>query len=367
MPATALLLTEGASTVSLVRNNLLADVQSSEYGKKQVCGMENITITVTLPVYNGLPFLKEAVESVLRQTYEDFRFLIIDDGSTDGSADYLQSLKDSRLRVIVRENRGLGNTLNQLFAESRTEYVARMDADDVSAPHRLETVIGFLQHHRDVVMVGCDQAFLVGSKTLKAAPRSTDPATIRAQLMLKRPGILHPTIVVRRDAWARIGGYRLSRAGEDLDFCLRLCDAGRVTNIPEVLYYYRLHETSLSHLRRREINFGYDYGVTCALARERGEPEPDVEAYRRRWEERPFDARLAAHLSDIGQRLYRLGLFHRLQGRRFVAAALMLGAASAQPRTAIDHVRKAALRLLRQRETKSLLSTPPIIRDAKCE
>jgi glycosyltransferase involved in cell wall biosynthesis len=324
-------------------------------------------LTITLPVYNGMPYLEEAVESVFRQTYEDFQFLIVDDGSSDGSTEYLRSLKDSRLRVIVRENRGLGNTLNQLFAESGTEYVARMDADDVSDPARIECVMEFLKSNSDVVMVGSDQAFLVGSKTLRAAPRPTDHEAIRRRLMMKRPGVLHPTIVVRREAWARVGGYRLSRAGEDLDFCLRLCDAGRVTNIPEVLYYYRLHARSLSRLHRSEINFGYDYGVACALARERGQCEPDIATYRQRWETRPVRARMAASFGDLGQRFYRLGLFHRLEGRRFLAAAFMLGAASAQPHTAADHVLKSASRLFRQKHSKILLSAPPMIGGAKCE
>lgn len=324
-------------------------------------------LTITLPVYNGMPFLKEAVESVLNQTYEDFRFLIIDDGSSDGSGDYLTSLKDSRLRVIVRENRGLGNTLNQLFAESETEYVARMDADDVCAPNRIQTAMAFLAKNSDIVMAGSDQAFLVGSKTLNAAPRPTEHEAIRRQLLIKRPGILHPTIVVRREAWARAGGYHLSRAGEDLDFCLRMCDVGKVTNIPEVLYYYRLHATSLSHLHRREINFGYDYGVACALARERGESEPDLTAYRQRWDARPIRARLAARFGDVGQRFYRMGLFHRLEGKRVLAAACMLGAASAQPHTAADHIMRSASRLFRQKQSKMLLSSPPIIGGAKFE
>ena len=138
---------------------------------------------------------------------------------------------------------------------------------------------------------------------MRAAPRATEPEVIRRQLLNKRPGILHPTVVVRRDAWERIGGYRLAGAGEDLDFCLRMCDVGKVTNIPEVLYFYRLHATSLSNSRRREINFGYDYGVACALARERGEKEPDPESYRQLWNARSTRLRMADSLGDLGRRL----------------------------------------------------------------
>ncbi len=324
-------------------------------------------ITITLPVFNGMPFVRDAVESVLGQTYRDFRFLIIDDGSSDGSTEYLKSIDDPRVRLIARENRGLGATLNQLFSESETNYVVRMDSDDVCAPDRLQRIMAFLEDHSDVVMAGTDQAFLVGEKTMRAAPRATEPEVIRRQLLNKRPGILHPTVVVRRDAWERIGGYRLAGAGEDLDFCLRMCDAGKVTNIPEVLYYYRLHATSLSNSRRREINFGYDFGVACALARERGEKEPDPESYRKLWNARSTRLRIADSLGDLGKQCYRLSLVRRLEGRRLSSVAYMLIAAGVQPRTTIDHLRSVASRFVHPEESKIILSGPDVISRAKFE
>jgi glycosyltransferase involved in cell wall biosynthesis len=295
-------------------------------------------ITVTLPVYNGMPFLKAAVDSVLEQSYRDFRFLVVDDGSTDGSKDYLKSIKDTRLRVICRENRGLGTTLNQLFSESDTEYVARMDSDDLCAPDRIECVISFLNNNRDVVMVGSDQAFLVGNNVLNAAPRPTEHDAISRKLLDKRPGVLHPTVVVRRDAWERVGGYRLSKAGEDLDFLLRICDIGRVANISKVLYYYRLHEQSLSYVKRDEINLGYGYGVACALARRRAEIEPDLDGYLQAWNQRSFRSRAAGRLSDLSQFLYRRALVHRLSGRPIRFAVAMVGAAALQPVTTTKHI-----------------------------
>ena len=240
-----------------------------------------------------------------------------------------------------------------------------MDSDDLCAPDRIRTVMAFLEDNSDVVMVGCDQAFLVGSKTMNAAPRPTDHESIRRQLLIKRPGILHPTIVVRREAWERVGGYRLGGAGEDLDFCLRMCDAGRVANIPAILYYYRLHAVSLSSSRRQEVNFGYDYGVACALARERGEKEPELKAFREHWESRSIAARTATQLGDVGQRLYRLSLVRRLEGRRLTSAAFMLGAAAVQPHTAVDHVMKSASRFFRPRQDKILLSSPAVVRGPK--
>jgi glycosyltransferase involved in cell wall biosynthesis len=324
-------------------------------------------LTITLPVYNGMPYVEDAVESILAQTHDDFHFLIIDDGSRDGSTEYLKSINDSRVHLIVRENRGLGATLNQLFAESETEYVVRMDSDDVCAPDRLQKMVAFIDSNNDFVMAGSDQAFLVDGKTLKAAPRPTDHENIRRLLLKKRPGILHPTVVVRRDAWARVGGYRLSGAGEDLDFCLRMCDVGKVTNIPEVLYYYRLHAKSISSSRRREINYGYDFGVACALARERGQTEPDPETYKLHWNARSIPSKVADSFTNLGQHFYRLSLVRRIEGRKLTSAALMVAAASVQPRTAADRLMQIAARAVRQRESKLPLSSSNIIQGAKCD
>ena len=324
-------------------------------------------LTITLPVYNGMPYVEDAVESILAQTHDDFHFLIIDDGSRDGSTEYLKSINDSRVHLIVRENRGLGATLNQLFAESETEYVVRMDSDDVCAPDRLQKMVAFIDSNNDFVMAGSDQAFLVDGKTLKAAPRPTDHENIRRLLLKKRPGILHPTVVVRRDAWARVGGYRLSGAGEDLDFCLRMCDVGKVTNIPEVLYYYRLHAKSISSSRRREINYGYDFGVACALARERGQTEPDPETYKLHWNARSIPSKVADSFTNLGQHFYRLSLVRRIEGRKLTSAALMVAAASVQPRTAVDRLMQIAARAVRQRESKLPLSSSNIIQGAKCD
>lgn len=295
-------------------------------------------LTITIPVYNGMPYLKEAVESVFYQSYEDFRFLIVDDGSNDGSADYLHSLRDSRLRVISRENRGLGATLNQLFAESETEYVARMDADDVCAPIRIERMLAFLDRNPDVAMAGSDQAFLVEGNTMNAAPRPTDHDAIKKQLFEKRFSILHPTIVVRRKAWEKAGGYRVAGAGEDLDFILRVSDLGRVSNVPEVLYYYRLHNASISIKKNREIDLGYDYGIACARARQYHRPEPGFDDFASRWGSRPIHWKAADYVRNVGQRFYRSSLVHRLQGRPLVSGACLLCAASLRPWTTAQHL-----------------------------
>jgi glycosyltransferase involved in cell wall biosynthesis len=295
-------------------------------------------LTVTLPVYNAMPYLPAAVESVLGQTYSDYEFLIIDDGSSDGSADYLRSLRDPRIKLSVRENRGLGTTLNDLFRNSRTDYVARMDADDVCDPHRLEKQMAFLRDHVDVVTLGTGIDFIVGNSTVEGLLPVMEHSGIRQRLLDKRPGVYHPTIVVKRIAWAGVGGYRIAGAGEDLDFCLRLCDFGRVENIPEALYRYRLHDKSTSHRSRSEVQTGYAFAVSCARARERGMVEPDIITFRERWERRSTWVRMGEFLSDAGRSFYRRSIIRRHEGRSVASYAYLLGAAICCPHVALSRL-----------------------------
>ncbi len=295
-------------------------------------------LTVTLPVYNAMPYLAAAVESVLSQSYSDFDFLIIDDGSTDGSADYLHSLRDPRIKLTVRENRGLGTTLNELFRNSRTEYVARMDADDICEPHRLEKQMAFLRDHSDVVMLGTGIDFIVGNRIVEGFRPSTEHSEIRRRLFQRRPGINHPTLVVKRDAWAGVGGYRFAGAGEDLDFCLRVSDFGRVANDPEALYHYRLREESLTFKTGAETIRGYTFAVACAKARERGTVEPDLEQFREAWLRRPIYTRAAQLVATAGERLYRLSIIRRAQGHSFASRAYLATAAMCLPNVALSRL-----------------------------
>ena len=296
-------------------------------------------LTITLPVYNAMPYLRAAVESVLGQSYGDFEFLIIDDGSSDGSADYLRTLRDPRIKLSVRENRGLGTTLNELFSNSRTEYVARMDADDICEPHRLEKQMAFLCGHEDVVMLGTGIDFVVGNRIVDGFRPLTEHSEIRQRLLQKRPGVGHPTIVVKRKAWEAVGGYRFAGAGEDLDFCLRLCDFGRVANLPEALYHYRLCKDSLTFKNSAETNRGYAFAVACAKARERGMDEPDLEQFREAWLRRSIWARAPEmQWPPPGRSLYRFAIMRRAEGRSLVSGAYLLGAAMCLPHVALSRL-----------------------------
>lgn len=237
-------------------------------------------VTVLMAVHNAAPFLREAVDSVLGQTFKDFEFLIIDDGSTDATGELLATYTDTRIRVIrLVENSGLVAALNVGIDESRGDLIARMDGDDICEPRRLELQVAFLRQHPQVLLLGTGFV-LIGTDgyPFERVLYPTDDAVLQERL-LDGSQFCHPSVMMRPDVVRRLGGYRDVGRGpaEDYDLWLRIAEQGQIANLPEVLLRYRVHEgqTSVSKLvRQRQTAHLYK---TLALQRRAGHGE-DVEA-----------------------------------------------------------------------------------------
>lgn len=208
-------------------------------------------VTVLLPVFNGEPFLREAVESVLSQSYKNFELLIIDDGSTDNTATILQSFNDPRIEVIRQPlNLGLSKTLNHGLERARGRYIARMDADDISLPHRLEMQVDYLENHPEAAVVSS----LVELVDLQGVPvgewredrEAVSPEAIRA--MLPRCNCLaHPAVMVRRELLKEYGYWERDLPAQDYNLWLRMAaDGHRLHKIPKVLLQHRRHPASIT-------------------------------------------------------------------------------------------------------------------------
>lgn len=211
-----------------------------------------------MPVHNGERYLDSAIESMIRQDFDDFEFIIVDDGSVDRSADILNNWqdRDKRIRVITqKENCGLPKSLNNGLSHCRAELIARMDCDDLSEPERLRIQVNFMDQHPDIVASGA-QALLIDpcSRSICKGSVPTDHENIDAML-LKGMGsaIYHPLVIMRKSSLDRIGGYDESVELEDLDLFLRLAEIGTLANLPDYLLKYRLHLKSTNH-QRREIH-----------------------------------------------------------------------------------------------------------------
>ncbi len=213
-------------------------------------------VSVVMAVYNTERYLAQAVESILAQTFTDFELVILDDGSTDRSWKILKAyaIRDPRIRLISRKNRGIPQTRNELLAHARGEFIAVMDSDDVAVPDRLARQVEYLRQHPDVVCVGgaTDWIDEAGRLLITRLEPQTD-AEIQAWLLKGRTCINHPSAMMRRHVVMQVGGYDESLPqAEDLDLFLKLGELGKLMNLPDVVLCYRQHDRSISGARQQQ-------------------------------------------------------------------------------------------------------------------
>lgn len=203
-------------------------------------GTTHPKVSVIMSVYNGETYLHEAIDSILNQTFKDFEFVVIDDGSTDRSPDILESFDDRRMVVTHQDRRGLTKALNRAVSSAKGEYVARMDADDVSLPERLGQQVAFLDQHADVALLGCnfyeidDSGAIVADKEL--VPENEE---IKWRLLFHNC-YGHSTTIFRKDCFLRVGGYDEGLVcSQDYDLWVRLSRHYNLGNLCEFLHKWR--------------------------------------------------------------------------------------------------------------------------------
>lgn len=220
-------------------------------------------ISILMPVYNCALYLAEAIESILNQTFTDFELIVLDDGSTDDSAEIAKSFTDSRIVYHCNEkNIGLANNLNVGLRMARGRYIARMDGDDISLPERLQTQYDFLESHRDIDLCSCGLQMFGTENTVWV--RESNPEAVKITMMFYSP-VLHASSVWRREAFEKHNLYYDQNAfpAEDYDLWARAIFHCRLANIPQVLYKYRIHGIQVTKTddrvaqKDREIKINY--------------------------------------------------------------------------------------------------------------
>lgn len=245
--------------------------------------MATPAISVAMSVYNGERFLVPAIESILAQSFADFEFLILDDGSTDGTpgivADY--AARDRRIRPIVRENRGLVASLNQLLIEARAPLIARMDADDICQSERFARQIAFLAGNPDYGVVGTRSEDIDEHGVAYSVDAPEHPETHEGFLVAIENGwplLCHPAVMYRRDLVLGVGGYHAAfRHCEDLDLWLRLASVTKLCSIPERLIRYRHYAEQVSSRHATEQQIGAAIARLAYDMRRAGQPDPTAQ------------------------------------------------------------------------------------------
>jgi hypothetical protein len=288
-------------------------------------------ISVILSVRNGARYLGASVRSVLAQSFGDFELVVVDDGSTDGTADILSTLQraDPRMVVLRQENRGLAASLNRGIALARGGYIARQDADDISLHDRFARQVAFLEQHPSVAAVGSSADVIDPAGARVGALRAEcGAAAVKRGLLTLRSTPVHGSMMMRKEAVLATGGYRVAfPVGQDYDLWLRLSARFEMDNIADVLYRWRLDPEGV-YSTRRAAQLTYA-GVALALARERDRHGEDSYAAleRCKGDVDAFAAgyRLGPYLYSLWGELLLRGLGNSARVRRHLRRALLGG------------------------------------------
>ncbi len=225
-----------------------------------------VKVSLILPVHNAAPFIRNTLAALQQQAFTDFECLVVNDGSTDGTAEILTAWHDPRLRIIHQENQGVVAARNRAMDQARGIYWALLDADDICRPGRLERQVRFLDTHPDVILVGMAIRHLGGrsdgvKKTYPLCSRD-----VRLQAMLTMP-FANPTLMMRRTP-VRFRDLPQTRFAEDYDFVVQMLAQGKGANLRQVGLLYRVHGQSMSHDpgHRREKLAGARYAAGRMMA-----------------------------------------------------------------------------------------------------
>lgn len=274
-------------------------------------------ISVVMPVYNGQRFLAEAIESILKQTYRDFEFIIVNDGSTDDTASILEKYaqQDERIRILNTEHVGLVGALNQGIEAAQYNWIARMDADDVSLPKRFEKQMAAAAARPDVIVWGAYIHHISSSGSVLSIS-TFGPATPQAFEERRKSNepvqVIHPTAVMRKDMILKAGGYKKEfEAAEDVELFDRMGDFGLIQAVPEPLLLYRVHPHSISmqkFFRQKQLT---EYIIARRTHENAGKQPPTLEEFRKAYEQQPPLVKLKRNMT-----IYRV-MYYRQAGMSF--------------------------------------------------
>lgn len=214
-------------------------------------------VSVIMPVFNGEKHLNEAVDSILDQTFREFEFIIINDGSVDNTSKILKTYSDDRICIIQRENKGFAPSLNEAIQLSKGRYIARMDADDIALRNRLQLQFDFLESHPEIDIVGGQAYTIDGDGRITGEMRKPISRVNISKYIKYATPLCHPTYFVRKNVYEITNGYRTVSPGEDYDFLLRAFEQKIIMeNLPEKILKYRSTPTGMSASNpRRTITF----------------------------------------------------------------------------------------------------------------
>jgi hypothetical protein len=234
-------------------------------------------VSIVMSVFNGQAFLSEAIESIRSQTFSNYEFVVINDGSTDKTAEILSAYasSDARMHIIHHENKGRAASLNIGIGLAKGNYIARMDADDISLPHRLEAQVDFMDRNPSVgVLGGAVEVIRSAGHVLTTFQPPVQDSDIKSKMLHGNP-MWHPTVVMRKEVVLAAGGYRKPLLdADDYDLFLRMGERSQLANLSKLVLQYRIHANQVSVRNMRHQMECFLAARAAASLRARGSPDP---------------------------------------------------------------------------------------------
>lgn len=297
-------------------------------------------LSVVMACYNAMPFLPRAVDSIRAQTFEDWELIVVDDGSTDQSPQWLRQAadEDPRIRVIHQENAGQQAAANRAISTSDAPLIARMDADDVASPERLAIQVKFLDDNPDIGLVGGQIERLGVKRSGLVSNFPLEHDAIVDALMLNHHALCNPTVMFRRELFNQLGGYWEHDIAEDWDMFLRMSEITRLANLPDVVLSYRFHTGSINGRRIVEAQLYNEYAAECARRRNARESSITMDEFRANHRSNRWPASWAFYADSMSIGQYREAIAEIYDGRGVVGFSRLMLAAAMSPGRAFRRV-----------------------------
>ncbi|MCW2514974.1 MAG: glycosyltransferase family 2 protein [Mycobacterium sp.] len=294
-------------------------------------------VSVLLPAYNAARTVTAAALSVLESDSTPLELIIIDDGSTDDTREVVERLADDdRVRIISRPNKGLAASLNEGIAAASAPFIARMDADDLTAPGRFRTQVQYLEAHPDVVLLGGQIRRIIDGAPESVSHLPLEHDAIVDALIRGQHAMCHPSIMIRRSALDTVGGYWDHGVAEDWDLFLRVSEAGKLANVDEHVLDYTFHAGGINASSMRKVRTNIGLAVCNHDRRGKGLPEFGPDGYADHLDV-PHKIKIRAESASLG--LYRRSMLAG-QSNRAAKAVLLAGAAVSWPPFALRRIRE---------------------------
>lgn len=215
-------------------------------------------VSVVMSAFNAELYIREAIDSIICQTYSKFEFIIIDDGSTDNTKKIIESYDDKRIRFISNsKNKGLIYSLNFAVNISNGEYIIRMDADDIALPDRIKKQVNYMESNNEILVSGGNAIFFSGDKILRQTSLPITHDDIKNLSFVQSP-FIHPTVIIRKSVFEKYCYEEKYLGAEDYALWVNVIADGLVANLNDILIKYRVLETSVTRVEERNLLRRYD-------------------------------------------------------------------------------------------------------------